>query len=81
MTTIQQQLKNASVNGCIPIDRALQVAAVADQQREETIALLRECERNVGMYLGEKINAHLSVLEGTKFSAVDYHYEIPNGEQ
>jgi hypothetical protein len=33
------------------------------------------------MYLGEEINAHLATMNGTKFSAVDYHYEIPNGEQ
>jgi hypothetical protein len=81
MNTITQTLKNTAVNGVIPIDRALQVAAPLDMERENTITLLKECERNVGMYLGEKINEHIAGMTGGFFNALEYNYEKPVGEQ
>lgn len=78
---ITQTIKNASVNGVITIDKALKIAAMVDQEREQTTTLLKECEKNVGMYLGEKINVHIANMTGTTFNEKDYHYERPNGEQ
>jgi hypothetical protein len=79
--TITQTIKNASVNGVINIDKALKIAEALDQEREQTTNLLRKCEKNVGMHLGEEINVHLANMNGTKFSTVDYHYESMPGEQ
>ncbi|MBB6109726.1 hypothetical protein SAMN05421821_105143 [Mucilaginibacter lappiensis] len=81
MQTIQQILKNTAVNGVISIDKALEVANKFDQERTATAELLKKCEKNVGMYLGEEINAHVANMTGQHFSAVDYHYEKPVGEQ
>lgn len=81
MQTIQQQLRNASNNGCISLEKALRLAQAIDEERTQTVGLLKECERNVGMYLGEKINEHVAAMTGAKFNAVDYHYERPVGEQ
>jgi hypothetical protein len=79
--TITQQLKNAAINGSINLEKALKIAQAYDEQCTTTTALLKECERNVGMYLGEKINEHIAEMDGAKFNAVDYHYERPVGEQ
>jgi hypothetical protein len=79
--TITQLLKNAAINGSIRLDRALRIAAELDTEREQTKALLKECENNVGMLLGEKINEHLAKMSGVRFNALDYHYEKPVGEQ
>jgi hypothetical protein len=81
MTTISQILKNTAVNGVISVEKALQVAATIDQEREQTATLLKECEKNVGMYLGEKINAHLAGMTGGYFNERDYHFERLPGEQ
>jgi dsDNA-binding SOS-regulon protein len=79
--TITQLFKNAAINGCINIDKALSIANELDNQREQSKTILKECERNVGMYLGEKINAHLAEMDGSRFNAVDYHFERFPGEQ
>jgi len=81
MNTITQQLKSRELNNRIPVTEAVKVAARYDAEREQTMALLRECEQNVGMYLGEKINQHLADMQGTWFNERDYHYERPVGEQ
>lgn len=79
--TITQLFKNNAVNGNININSLLKIANDLDTEREKTCELLKECERNVGMYLGEKINAHLATMNGTYFSEKDYNYEKPHGEQ
>lgn len=81
MQTIQQILKSHSVNGVISVEKAAAAVRSIDEEREATVALLKKAEKQVGMYLGEEINSHLAVMTGTRFSSVDYHYEIPNGEQ
>ncbi|WP_183560661.1 hypothetical protein [Mucilaginibacter sp. SP1R1] len=81
MQTIQQILKNTAVNGVISVEKALQVVAAIDQEREQTKDLLKECEKNVGMYLGEKINAHIATMTGTYFNPVEYSFERLPGEQ
>lgn len=81
MQTIQQTLKNASVGGKISIDKALRLAAAFDQERTVTVDLLKQCERNVGMTLGEDINAHVAKMTGGHFSAQEYHAERLPGEQ
>jgi hypothetical protein len=81
MQSIQQTLKNQSVNGAIPVERALQVAAPLDAERTATVALLKELERQVGMTYGDKINAHIAAMNGTKFNEVDYWADRLPGEQ
>jgi uncharacterized protein (DUF1015 family) len=78
---ITQSLKNKSINGAINADAAIKIAGHFDIEREMTITLLKECERNVGMYLGEKINVLIARMEGVTFDSVGYHYEKPTGEQ
>jgi hypothetical protein len=78
---IEQTLRGAAVNGVITLDLAIKVTAHLETEREQTKELLKECERNVGMYLGEKINSHLAGMTGTYFNERDYHYERPVGEQ
>ncbi|AMR34148.1 hypothetical protein A0256_23200 [Mucilaginibacter sp. PAMC 26640] len=81
MTTIQQVLRSASVNGVINIDKALKALAPFDAEREETITILKSCERNVGMVLGEDINAHVAKMTGGYFNATEYLFERMPGEQ
>lgn len=81
MQTLTQQLKNAANKGCINLATAEKIAAPIDAEREATITLLRKVERQVGMDLGEQINAHIADMQGVRFNAVDYHYEKPVGEQ
>lgn len=78
---IQTSLKKAAVNGLITLDKALIVAKRYDELQEESKELLRQAEKNSGMVLGERINAHLADIEGVKFSALDYNYERFPGEQ
>lgn len=73
--TITQQLKNLSVNGCISLDKAIKLATVLDGQRDTATKLLKSCELNVGMHLGEQINVHLAAVEGTYFNAEEYNFE------
>lgn len=81
MSTITQQLKSRAINGHINTTEAERVATPFDQEREQTIALLKECEKNVGLYLGEKILSHIASMTGGYFNSVEYHYEKPVGEQ
>lgn len=81
MNTIQQQLKSRANNGQINANDAAKIAAPYDNEREATISLLKKCEQNVGMMLGEEINAHIAQMQGSYFNARDYHYERPVGEQ
>jgi hypothetical protein len=81
MNTITQELKSKATNGHINAAEAVKVAGAFDQERLATIELLKECEKNVGMYLGEKINEHIAGMTGGFFNARDYHYERPVGEQ
>lgn len=81
MNTITQQLKSKATNGHIPANDAVKVAAQFDAERLATVELLKECEKNVGMYLGEKILSHIAGMTGGHFNERDYHYERPVGEQ
>ena len=81
MTTISNTLKKKSINGHISTNEALLAAAPYDAERAKTVQLLKKCEKNVGMYLGEEINQHLAEMEGSYFNSRDYHYERPVGEQ
>jgi hypothetical protein len=81
MHSIQQTLRNASVNGVINIDKAIKALEAFDQEREATRLLLIDLEKQVGMTDGEKINAHLATMTGKYFNPVDYHYEAMPAEQ
>lgn len=78
---ITEALKKASAGETIDLERALKIAAEFDREREDTMTLLKKCEKNVGMILGEDINQHLATMCGRKFNAIDYHYEKPVGDQ
>jgi hypothetical protein len=81
MNTITQQLKNKATNGHIAAVEAERIANVVDAERSATIALLKELEKNVGMYLGEKINEHIAGMTGGFFNALEYNWERLPGEQ
>lgn len=81
MQSIQQTLKNAAVNGRIDLSTALKIATAIDAERADTVQLLKSCEKNVGMVLGEDINAHVAKMTGGYFSAQEYHHERLPGEQ
>jgi TRAP-type mannitol/chloroaromatic compound transport system substrate-binding protein len=81
MQSIQQQLKNASVNGVIHIDKVTAIVAAFDAERTATVYLLKACERNVGMDLGESINSHVAKMTGGHFNVQEYHAERLPGEQ
>ncbi|WPU91812.1 hypothetical protein SNE25_21065 [Mucilaginibacter sabulilitoris] len=81
MTTIQQILKNTAVNGVISVTAALKAVAGIDQEREATVQLLKDCEKEVGLYNGEKINSHLATMTGGHFNPIEYSYERLPGEQ
>ncbi len=78
---ITQTIRSAAVNGVISLEKALKIAAKIDEERNGTQELLQECEKHVGMLLGEKINVHVAAMNGTTFNLVEYHYEKPVGEQ
>lgn len=78
---IQQALKSVAVNGSINIEKALSIAAGFDHERETARDLLRKCERQVGMDLGEQINVHIAGMDGTRFNVLDYHYEAMPADQ
>ena len=78
---ITQELKNAANKGCIALPTAEKIGAAIDNEREATITLLRKVERQVGMDLGEQINAHIAEMQGTYFNERDYNFERLPGEQ
>lgn len=80
MNTIQS-IKSAAINGHVSLEAALKIATSVENERTATKELLKKCEKQVGMYLGEEINQHLADMEGSYFNATDYHYERPVGEQ
>jgi Asp-tRNA(Asn)/Glu-tRNA(Gln) amidotransferase B subunit len=51
------------------------------QQQQESLRLLKACVSQVGMVLGEELNAHIAELSGTHFNRKEYLYEKPVGEQ
>jgi hypothetical protein len=81
MQSIQQTLRNAAVNGVISVDKAIQLAGAYDKEREESAALFKKLEKQVGMDLGERINEHLAAMNGTRFNPIDYHYEAMPADQ
>jgi hypothetical protein len=81
MQSIQQTLKNASVGGAIPVDKAIKLAAGYDAERIQVVEILKECEKNVGMTLGGEILKLIAKITGGHFSEVEYNYEKPVGEQ
>ncbi|WP_256013176.1 hypothetical protein [Desertivirga xinjiangensis] len=81
MKSIFNLLKGISNNGILSIDRVQKHIQELDAEREESLRLLKRCKQDVGMYLGEEIQSHIATMEGKHFSAKDYHYERPVGEQ
>ena len=78
---IEQTLRSAAAHGGLNLEKAIKALAPFDKERQATIELLKDCEREVGLYNGEKINVHLAAMQGTYFNERDYHYEKPVGEQ
>lgn len=67
-----------NMNTTINLQREI---TILKTQRAESMALLKLCEKQVGMMLGEEIRAHVASVEGTHFNSKEYHYEKPVGEQ
>ena len=55
--------------------------ALLKTNQAESVRLLKASKTQCGMVLGEEIEAHIAQLTGARFSATDYHYERPTGEQ
>jgi hypothetical protein len=51
------------------------------QQQKESIALLKELDKEVGLVAGEKIAKHIARLTGTRFNEKDFDMSDLNGEQ
>lgn len=81
MQTLEQSLKNLAVNHKVEFIKAIAIVKPIDEERKETIELLKRVERQVGMTLGEEILSHIAKIEGRKFNSLEYNYERPNGEQ
>ena len=79
--TLTKQIQNLTVNEHLPLHKCLEVTAKADQEREETLALLKECVTQVGMVTGGKLEAKIAAMEGRYFSYKDYYFERFPGEQ
>ena len=75
--TLTKQIQNLTLSesNTVLIHKILPITTKADQEREETLALLKRCVPQVGMYLGEEIEAAVARMEGARFSSVDYHFE------
>ena len=62
-------------------DRSIQEINRADELLTRSEELLRHCEAQVGMVLGEQIHEFLSEFRNERFSAVEYHHErMPDGQ-
>jgi hypothetical protein len=82
MNTLEQAVKNASINNKLETTKAINLVKPIDIERVATIELLKTCVKQVGMYLGEDILKHIASMEGTKFNATEYHYEsMPNDQR
>lgn len=81
MKKITSIFKSAALGSKISVETAIKVLEPIDQEREETINLLKRCEKEVGMVLGEDINQHIANMSGRIFNPIDYHYEKPVGDQ
>ena len=79
--TLTKQIQNLTVNEYLPLHKCLEVTAKADQERAETLQLLKRCISQVGMTLGEELESAIAKMEGKHFSAIDYHFERQPGNQ
>lgn len=79
--TLTKQIQNLTVSDTVALHKILPITQTADQERAETLALLKKCVSQVGMYLGEELNERIAKMEGAKFSAVDYHAERQTDSQ
>jgi hypothetical protein len=75
MNTLEQAIKNLSVNHKVETLKAISLVKRIDAERLETVELLKICVKQVGMTLGEDILKHIAGMEGTRFNSTEYHYE------
>lgn len=81
MQTLEQQLRGNAIDGKIPLTKGLQIATAIDEERQETVELLKKLQKQLGQHWGEQIEEHLSKMTGKKFSSVEYNFErLPNGQ-
>ena len=75
--TLTKQIQNLTLSesNTVLIHKILPITAKADQERAETLALMKQCVAWVGEHLGEQLESHIAAIEGKHFSSVDYHYE------
>ena len=75
MQNLQDQFRGISLEGKAPLQKAIAIIAPIDEERKETVELLKKLVNQVGQYYGEQILEHLAKMEGKKFSSVDYNYD------
>lgn len=66
------------MNNTINLQREI---ATLKMQQAESVRLLEQCSKQVGMMLGEQIQEHVASITGGHFNSKEYHYEKPHGEQ
>jgi hypothetical protein len=81
MINFEQQIKSQSNGGHVNTGSAATIARKADEFLKEAMELIEDAVRETGMVFGEKAAEFAARVKGHKFSAVEFHYEKPNGEQ
>lgn len=82
MQKLTDQLKGIALDGRLPLQKALNVVAPIDEERAETVALLKKLETQVGQHHGEQIQEHLAKMDNRKFNATAYFYDkMPDSQK
>ena len=79
--TLTKQIQNLTLTNQVTLEKLIPVTTKADNERAESIRLLKMCISQVGQHLGEPIEKHIAEMEGTYFSSLDYHYERMSNSQ
>lgn len=81
MQKLAELLRSSGNSEVISKEKAVSIAKQIDIERENTQILLKDLQSQVGMILRERIEIHLSEMNGTKFNPVSFHYDRLNGDQ
>ncbi len=81
MKKISESIKSAANKESVALKSALAIVETLDQEREDTVALLKRLEKSVGMVQGEEILTHIARMNGQNFNSVAYLHDTPNGGQ
>lgn len=79
---IKNALKNKCINGQISEAEALAIGEQADQIMNDTVEMLNQCKKQLGMFLGGEISELIARIKGQKFNEKEYHHErLPDGQE